>query len=76
MEKHRAQQLVEVFVFRDTSSQEAWTQPLVRCEDDYWLVIPCIHAVHLERIVEGWMRQGGLELERRGPEFDASAGKI
>jgi hypothetical protein len=70
LEKHRAQQLVEVLVFRDTSSQEVWAQPLVRCEDDYWLVIPCIHAVHLERIVEGWMRQGGLELERRGPEFE------
>ena len=40
------------------------------CEDDYCLVIPCIHSVHLERIVEGWMRQGGLELERRGPEFE------
>jgi hypothetical protein len=70
LEKHRAQQLVEVLVFRDTSSQDVRTQPLVRCEDDYWLVIPCIHAVHLERIVEGWMRQGGLELERRGPEFE------
>src|SRR5262245_11664602 len=67
MEKHRAQQLVEVLVYRGTSSQEVWTQPLVRCEDDYWLVIPCIHAVYLERIVEGWMQQGGLELERRGP---------
>ena len=76
MEKRRAQQLVEVFVFRDTSSQEVWTQPLVRCEDDYWLVIPCIHSVHLERIVEGWMRQGGLELERRGPSLSASAGKF
>jgi hypothetical protein len=70
MEKHRAQQLVEVFVFRDASSQEVWTQPLVRCEDDYWLGISCVHSVHLERIVEGWMRQGGLELERRGPEFE------
>ena len=68
LEKHRAQQLVEVLVYRGTSSQEVWTQPLLRCEDDYWLVLPCIHAVHLERIVEGWMRQGGLELERRGPE--------
>ena len=48
MEKHRAQQLVEVLVYRGTSSQEVWTQPLVRCEDDYWLVLPCIHAVHLE----------------------------
>ena len=70
MEKHRAQQLVEVFVFRGASSQEIWTQPLVPSDDDYCLVIPCIHSVHLDRIVEGWMRQGGLELERRGPEFE------
>ena len=70
MEKHRAQQLIELFVFHDIDSQEIWTQPLIRCEDDYWLVIPCIHSVHLERIVERWMRQGGLELERRGPEFE------
>jgi hypothetical protein len=42
----------------------------VRCADDYWLVIPCIHSVQLEPIVEGWMRQGGLKLERRGPEFE------
>ena len=76
LEKHRAQQLVEVLVYRGTSSQEVWTQPLVRCEDDYWLVLPCIHAVHLERIVEGWMRQGGLELERRGPEFERFCRKV
>ena len=76
LEKHRAQQLVEVLVYRGTSSQEVWTQPLLRCEDDYWLVLPCIHAVHLERIVEGWMRQGGLELERRGPEFERFCRKV
>ena len=70
MQGHRAQQLVEVFVFRGGSAQEVWTQPLVPSEDDYCLVIPCIHSVHLERIVEGWMRQGGLELKRRGPEFE------
>jgi hypothetical protein len=70
LDKHRAQQLVEVFVFQDASSQEIWTQPLVRCGDNYCLVIPCIHSIHLERVVEGWMRQGGLELERRGPEFE------
>ena len=58
-------------MFRGTSPRKKpGRNRFVRCEDDYWLVIPCIHAVHLERIVEGWMRQGGLELERRGPEFE------
>jgi hypothetical protein len=68
--RHRAQQLIEVFVFRGGPGQELWTQPLVPSEDDYCLVIPCIHSVYLERIVEGWMRQGELKLDRRGPEFE------
>jgi hypothetical protein len=70
IKKARAQQLIDVFVFGHGSSQEVWTQPLVYCEGHYCLVIPCILSVKLQRIVEGWMRQGGLELERRGPEFE------
>jgi hypothetical protein len=70
IEKGRAQQLIEVFVFEHSSSQEVWSQPLVCCEGDYCLVIPCILSVKLQRIVEGWMRQGGLELKRRGREFE------
>ena len=66
----RAEQLIDVFVFDPASSQEVWTQPLISYDDDLCLAIPCIHSVHLQRIVEGWMRQGGLDLDRRGPEFE------
>lgn len=66
--KH-AEAMIDVFVF-DSDSHEIWLHPLVAHEDDYCLVIPCIHSVHLLRIIEGWMRQGGLDLERRGPEFE------
>ena len=62
--------LINAFVFSSDRSQEVWSQPLVPYQDDYCLVIPCIHSVHLQRIVEGWMRQGGLELDRRGLEFE------
>lgn len=66
----RAEQLVKVFVFDPAKSHEVWLQPLVSYQGDYCLVIPCIHSVQLQRIVEGWMRQGGLDLDRRGPEFE------
>lgn len=70
LDRDRADQLVSVFVFDPTRSQEVWFQPLVQLQEDYCLVIPCIHSVQLQRIVEGWMRLGGLDLDRRGPEFE------
>lgn len=65
-----AQKLVDVFVFTGDNSQDLWLQPLLRLGEDYVLVIPCIHSAKLERIVEGWMRQGGLDLDRRGLQFE------
>lgn len=70
LDSQRAELLINVFVFDPVRSQEVWFQPLVPHNDDLCLVIPCIHSVHLQRIVEGWMRQGGLDLGRRGPEFE------
>lgn len=70
IDHQQAELLINVFIFDPVRSQEVWFQPLVPQQDDLCLVIPCIHSVHLQRIVEGWMRQGGLDLERRGPEFE------
>lgn len=66
----RAEALAKVLVFDGSPSRDLWAQPLIECEEDYCLVIPCILSVHLLRIVETWMRQGELDLERRGPEFE------
>lgn len=66
----RAGALAEVLVFDGSPSRDLWAQPLIECEEDYCLVIPCILSVNLLRIVETWMRQGGLDLERRGPELE------
>ncbi|MEY4530159.1 MAG: hypothetical protein RLZZ156_880 [Deinococcota bacterium] len=70
LDSQRAEELMNVFVFGRVHNQEVWLQPLVPYKDDFCLVIPSIHSVHLHRIVEGWMRQGGLDLDRRGPEFE------
>ena len=66
----RAEMLAKVFVFDASQSKDLWAQPLVECEEDYCLVIPCIFSVHLFRTVESWMRQGNIDLDRRGPEFE------
>jgi hypothetical protein len=70
LDHQQANLLINVFVFDPNHSLEVWCQPLISLQDDYCLVIPCIHSIQLQRVVEGWMRQGGLSLERRGPEFE------
>lgn len=65
-----ALRLLEALTFTGRRSQDLWAQPLVQSGDDFLVVIPCIHAVHFLRVVETWMRQGGLNLDERGPEFE------
>jgi hypothetical protein len=47
-----ASRLLTALTFAGHRSQDLWAQPLVKSDLDYLLVIPCIHAVHLIRIVE------------------------
>jgi hypothetical protein len=65
-----AEKIIQTFTYNGDYSQELWTQPLIECDGDYLIALPCIHTVKFYRIVEGWMRQGGLLLNRRGPEFE------
>ena len=65
-----AARLLEALTFAGRRGQDLWAQPLVQSGCDFLLVIPCIHVVHFTRIVESWMRQGGLDLHERGPEFE------
>jgi hypothetical protein len=71
-----ATRLLTGLTFTGHRAQDLWAQPLVKSDLDYLLVIPCIHAVHLIRIVETWMRQGGLNLDERGPEFERYCRKL
>ncbi|ELW9449849.1 NERD domain-containing protein [Burkholderia cenocepacia] len=70
IDEFHAQRLIDAFVFTGDNSQDLWLQPLICVGQDYCLIIPCIYSTKLERVVEGWMRQGGLDLERRGPQFE------
>lgn len=70
LSKSTAYNLIQVFVFNNIKSGDLWSQPLIEVDNDFLLVIPCIYSVQLQRIVEIWMRQGGLDLSMRGEEFE------
>jgi hypothetical protein len=63
--------LLKALTFTGKRAQELWAQPLVQSNSDFLVVIPCIHAIHLTRVLEAWMRQGGFSLDERGPEFES-----
>lgn len=69
---HVATELLNFLTFTGGDEQEVWSQPLASInQDEVCLVLPCIHSIHLLRVVERWMRQGGIELDRRGPQFES-----
>ena len=69
--RQQADILIGVFTFNlNGHSQDVWSQPLIPVQDYFYLVIPCIHSVHLQRNAEAWMRHGGLTLSKRGLQFE------
>lgn len=66
----RAEELINLFVFTGNPSQEIWSQPIISINEHYYPIIPALTSVHLLRITETWMRQGGLDLDIRGKEFE------
>jgi hypothetical protein len=67
----QAQLALEALTFDGSPARDLWCQPLVRIGDAVILMLPCILSARLLRIVEGWMRQGGIKLDRRGTPFEA-----
>jgi len=64
--------LVEFLVFRGGPDQELWAQPLVPVSKDN--VVPLFATTtspNLHRLVDVWMWQLGVQLDVRGPAFEA-----
>jgi hypothetical protein len=70
IDREKSARLLEVFVFGNGKNYDTWSQPLIPIGSDFCLALPCIHSINLLRVVEGWMRRGGLDLDRRGKEFE------
>jgi hypothetical protein len=66
-----SKRLIEFFTFRGQPGQEIWASPLVPV--GLTTVAPVFAAVvspNLRRLVDVWMRQVGIDLEKRGPAFE------
>ncbi|WP_155625024.1 hypothetical protein [Burkholderia vietnamiensis] len=63
--------LVDFFTYRGNKGQEIWAAPLVPVGPR--AVAPVFAAIispNLRRLVDIWMRLGGIDLEVRGPAFE------
>jgi len=67
-----AQKIVQFLTYRGDQGQELYSQPLVPVGEA--VVSPCLAAIHspnLRRLCDIWLRQLGVDLEKRGPAFEA-----
>lgn len=63
--------IVEFFTYRGNKGQEIWAAPLVPVGPrSVAPVFPAIVSPNLRRLVDVWMRLGGIDLEVRGPAFE------
>lgn len=63
--------IVDFFTYRGSNGQEIWAAPLVPVGPR--TVAPVFAAIvspNLRRLVDIWMRLGGIDLEVRGPAFE------
>ncbi|MCX2918730.1 hypothetical protein ORK51_00845 [Stenotrophomonas rhizophila] len=71
IKKPDGRRVIEFFTYRGEPGQEIWAQPLVPVGSE--TVAPVFAAIvspNLRRLVDVWMRQANLDLERRGPVFE------
>lgn len=62
--------IVEFLTYRGKPDQELWAQPLVPASEDSLMpVFPALSA-KAPRLLDVWLRQLGVKLERRGPAFE------
>jgi hypothetical protein len=73
IEETEAVPLLNTLTFSTKRARQLWTRPLIRCGDEYSLVLPCIRAVSPDRLLERWMQEGGIDMDRRGNLFEKFA---
>ncbi len=63
--------LLELFTYRWTSRDDLWHRPLVPItEDKFALLVAPLTAPNPNWLLEYWMREGGIDLAKRGEPFE------
>jgi hypothetical protein len=69
---NKGRKIVQFFTFTGGAGQEIWDSPLVPAGSSVVApVFPAIVNPNLRRLVDVWMRRGGIDLEVRGKPFEA-----
>lgn len=70
--RDEARALVRAFTFRGEPRDALWSRPLVRVgSDTLAFVITAVTGPNVRWVVETWLRNGGIDLDARGPWFEA-----
>lgn len=69
-----AENIIAIFTSDDSIKDELWFRPLIKLADGQLLPIlsPILHGSFL-RIIECWMKEGGVDLDQRGKLFEEYA---
>jgi hypothetical protein len=63
--------LVDFLTYRGQPNQELWAQPLVLVGDDTFSpIFAAAHYADLQRLIDVWLRQLGVDMGVRGPAFE------
>jgi hypothetical protein len=66
-----ARRALEVLTFNGTPRDDLWRKPFVRlAEDSYVVLYAALGVPNLAFLIDGWMRDGGLDMQARGPAFE------
>jgi hypothetical protein len=69
-----ARALIDFLTFSESQSDEVWARPLVQLDNETVTpVLTCLIQPNPLRMVEKWMKFGGLELQGRGEKFEQHA---
>jgi hypothetical protein len=66
----RAAAIVDFLTYRGKPGQELWAQPLVPASDESLMPVFAALTAKAPRLLDVWLRQLGVKLERRGPAFE------
>lgn len=71
LSQSKASSIVNLFVFDGNVRTDLWFKPLIPLsEGRCTLLIPAVTAPNLIRSIESWMREGGIDLTKRGEAFE------
>lgn len=70
----RAGAILDFLTFSKDHSEELWARPLVQLDNSTLVpVLTCLSYPNPLRMIEKWMKYGGLKLQERGEAFESHA---